>query len=103
MKSSTKTLRFLGYCLAALLAFNVVFWLVETPNEAVREQIRNMGFKDHDVVVVSGKYSTTMLSTSSSLHFRSLSQPEYGEIIVEVRKATPFHPWQLSKYEFQNE
>jgi hypothetical protein len=61
-------------------------------------KVRELGWQEDDIILVGGGYSSSLLSWKSYRRFRSKAHPEYGEILIEVRKATPFSRWELSEY-----
>lgn len=98
MSRNKKILVCLGAGCLAVLAYNWCFLFFGDPQEAAHARAHELGWSEEDIVVVGGGYSTELVSWTSSIRFRSESKPDHGEILVEVRKPSPFHGWELARY-----
>jgi hypothetical protein len=69
--------------------------LTGDPMAAVRDRAQEFGYAQDDLDVLSGSYSSGMLSIRAEGLFRSRSRPELGEIRIAVERPLPFASWRL--------
>ena len=65
---------------------------------AVFAAAEEFGHEREDLETVSGGSSGSLLTWRLYTRFRSRSQPELGEIYVEVERSLPFLQWRLHTY-----
>lgn len=76
--------------------------MLSEPIGAAEKQAEILGWAEEDRVPSGGGYSSGVFSFEAYIRFHSKTHPEYGEILVMVRKRTPFSDWELAKYEWEN-
>ena len=68
--------------------------------DVVYDYLEENGFERDDVRVVSAGFSVNWCwNWNSYLRFTSKSQPEQGEMFVELRKPSPLSGWHLARFE----
>lgn len=83
-----------------LLAASSSLAYSRSAGQAVYEYLEDNGWEREDLVISSGSYSVSWLwNWESNLRFTSKSQPEKGEMFVELRKSSPIAGWELTRFE----
>ena len=85
-------------CVGGVIIYNLSVAFSGQPMAAVYAEAERLDWDEQDLALQGAGYSTQWLSWSAYGKFRSESNPEYGEIIIKVRKPSPLHGWQLDEY-----
>ena len=98
MNRAKKFFLIFGTTFALVLVHNGCILAFADPAGAAQAKAQELGWDEGDITVAGVEYSSALIGWTSSVQFRSKSEPERGEMLVTVRKPTLFHDWELSEY-----